>query len=249
VIPATSSSHPTLEARGVAKRYGAVVALDDVSLVVARGSVTALVGESGSGKTTLLRCFNRMVRPDAGVVRVGGDDVAGADPVRLRRSLGYVQQEGGLLPHWTIRRNAGLGPWLQGRADAEQQAERALDLVGLPSETFDRWPRQLSGGQRQRAALARALAGDRHTLLLDEPFGALDAITRVGVQETFDRVRRELDLTVLLVTHDLREAFALADRVVVMRAGGIEQEGTSPELRRAPASPYVAELLEKAGVA
>lgn len=245
----TSSSEIALEARGVTKRYGRATALDDVGLSVRRDTLVALVGESGSGKTTLLRCFNAMVRPDSGRIFVDGEDVAGLDSVRLRRGLGYVQQEGGLLPHWTVVRNAALGPWLQGRRDADELGRAALELVGLPSETFGRWPRQLSGGQRQRAALARALAGDRHTLLLDEPFGALDAITRVDVQRTFDRVRRELRLTVLFVTHDLREAFDLADEVVVMRGGGLEQADAPDRLRRAPSSPYVAELLQKAGVA
>lgn len=244
-----SSSQSALEARRVTKSYGKVKALDGVSLIVRRGSCVALVGESGSGKTTLLRSFNRMVQPDSGDVRVAGEDVAGMDSVMLRRSLGYVQQDGGLLPHWTILRNAALVPWLQGKEEAQAEAREALELVGLPAETFGRWPRELSGGQRQRAALARALAGDRDILLLDEPFGALDAITRVGVQRTFARVREELRLTVLLVTHDLREAFELADEVAVMRGGGIDQVGTPDELRSTPASPYVAELLDKAGVA
>ena len=248
-VTPSSSAEAALEARGVTKRYGGVTALEDVSLTVRRGTVAALVGESGSGKTTLLRCFNRMVRPDEGTVRVAGADVASVDAVRLRRGLGYVQQEGGLLPHWTVARNAALGPWLQRRPDADAQARQALELVGLPADTFGRWPRQLSGGQRQRAALARALAGDRRILLLDEPFGALDAITRVDVQRTFARVRRELGLTVLLVTHDLREAFDLADEIVVMRRGGIDQSDAPERLRSTPATPYVTQLLEKAGVA
>jgi len=243
-----SSSQIALEARSVTKRYGAVPALDGVSLTVPRGACVAVVGESGSGKTTLLRTFNRMVDPDGGSVWVDGHDVAFLDPVQLRRSIGYVQQEGGLLPHWTVLRNAALVPWLASASDAADRARTALELVGLPSETFGRYPSELSGGQRQRAALARALAGDRTTLLLDEPFSALDAITRVGVQRTFARVRAELGLTVLLVTHDLREAFELAATVVVMKGGGIDQVGTPRELERAPASPYVTELLDKAGV-
>jgi osmoprotectant transport system ATP-binding protein len=239
-----------LEALRVGKRYGTVVALDDVSLAVPRGSCTALVGESGSGKTTLLRCFNRMVEPDAGSVHVDGADVASADPVGLRRSMGYVAQDGGLLPHWTVARNAALVPWLVGAPSPGDAAAQALELVGLPVQTFGgRWPRELSGGQRQRAALARALAGDARALLLDEPFGALDAITRLDVQRTFAELRAELGVTTLLVTHDLREAFALADRVAVMRAGRIEQTGAPQELRERPATEYVAELLDKAGVA
>jgi osmoprotectant transport system ATP-binding protein len=239
-----------LEARHVTKSYGPVAALAGVSLAVPRGSCTALVGESGSGKTTLLRSFNRMVAPDAGSLIVNGSDVAALDPVHLRRSIGYVAQDGGLLPHWTVARNAELVPWLLGTASPRDEATRALDLVGLPSATFgDRWPRELSGGQRQRAALARALAGRAETLLLDEPFGALDAITRLDVQATFSQLRTELGLTTLFVTHDLREAFALSDQVVVMRDGRIEQASTPEELRGRPATEYVAALLGKAGVA
>ncbi len=217
---------------------------------MAEGGCTALVGESGSGKTTLLRTFNAMVRPDGGRVTVEGRDVTSLDPVALRRSVGYVEQRGGLLPHWTIERNAALVPRLRGAPDAEERARRALDLVGLDPARFGRrWPRELSGGQRQRAAFARALAGEPHVLLLDEPFGALDAITRVDVQRTFAELRRRLRLTVLLVTHDLREAFTLADEVAVMRAGAIEQVGPPEALRAAPLTPYVSELLDKAGVA
>lgn len=239
-----------LEAREVSKRYGDVAALAGVSLAVASGSCVALVGESGSGKTTLLRCFNRMVVPETGSVAVGGTDVASQNTGVLRRSLGYVQQDAGLLPHWSVLRNVAMVPWLCGHREADAAASRALDLVGLPAGDFgDRWPRELSGGQRQRAAFARALAGEPLTLLLDEPFGALDAITRVDVQRTFAGLREQIGLTVLLVTHDLREAFELADAVAVMRAGGIEQLATPTLLRTAPATPYVRELLEKAGVA
>lgn len=245
-----SADATALEVRDLAKRYGDVVALDGVSVRVPRGSCTALVGESGSGKTTLLRSFNRMVEPDGGTVLVGGRDAATLDPVELRRSIGYVEQEGGLLPHWTVLRNASLVPWLSGSAGAEQAGREALDLVGLPSGEFaGRWPRQLSGGQRQRAALARALAGGADVLLLDEPFGALDAITRAEVQEAFAALRRKLAVTTLLVTHDLRVAFALADQVVVMRSGRVEQTGTPQALRERPTTAYVADLLAKAGVA
>jgi len=244
------SSEVALEARAIRKSFGAIEALRDVSLSVPAGSCTALVGESGSGKTTLLRSFNAMVLPDTGSVSVRGTDVATTDPVLLRRSIGYVQQEGGLLPHWTVLRNAALVPRLIGMSDAEAKARDALDLVGLPSQEFaGRWPRDLSGGQRQRVALARALAAEPEVLLLDEPFGALDAITRVDVQGTFSGLRHSLGLTALLVTHDLREAFALADEIAVMRAGSIEQIGSADALRTSPATPYVTELLKKAGVA
>jgi osmoprotectant transport system ATP-binding protein len=239
-----------LEARGAVKCYGAVRALDEVTLRVAAGEALALVGESGSGKTTLLRTFNGMVELDAGEVRVQGVPVREANPVALRRSLGYVQQEGGLLPHWSVLRNAALVPWLQRRADADARARDALELVGLDPDTFgSRWPRQLSGGQRQRVALARALADGPQVVLLDEPFGALDAITRAELQMAFASVVASLGVTLLLVTHDLREAFLLGRRIAVMKAGRIEQVASPDELVAEPATPYVAALLEKAGVA
>jgi osmoprotectant transport system ATP-binding protein len=244
-----STEATALEAREVTKRFGAVTALAGVSVLVERGSCTALVGESGSGKTTLLRLFNRMVDADEGTALVSGRDVATREPVALRRSLGYVEQEGGLLPHWTVLRNVALVPWLTRSAAAEEAARGALDLVGLPAGEYgDRWPRELSGGQRQRAALARALAGGADVLLLDEPFGALDAITRAEVQASFAALRARLPVTVLLVTHDLRVAFGLADQVVVLRAGLVEQAGAPQALRDRPVTSYVGELLAKAGV-
>lgn len=245
-IPKTE---PLLEATEVGKRYGSVTALDGVSLAVERGTCCALVGESGSGKTTLLRTFNAMVLPDSGEVTVSGRSVDALDPVALRRSVGYVQQEGGLLPHWTIERNAALVPRLNGQADSLERGRAALSLVGLePSDFGERWPRELSGGQRQRAALARALADEPEVLLLDEPFGALDAITRVEVQRIFADLCRRLELTVLLVTHDMREAFQLADEIAVMKDGRVEQIGPNSTLLADPQTPYVRELMSKAGM-
>jgi osmoprotectant transport system ATP-binding protein len=237
----------SLEARNASKRYGDVVALDDVSLFVEGGRCLALVGESGSGKTTLLRCFNRMVEPDAGEIRVGGAAVAGQDPTALRRVTGYVQQEGGLMPHWSVLRNAALVPWLRGEDDAGVVAARALELVGLPAEEYGaRRPGELSGGQRQRVAIARALAAQPGVLLMDEPFGALDAITRSELHDTFLSLRDALRATTLLVTHDLHEAAVLADRVAVMRVGRIEQVAAPKELVDAPATDYVRRLVTQA---
>ncbi len=237
----------TLSATNVSHRYGAVVALAGVSVRASGGSVVALVGESGSGKTTLLRTFNRLVDPSGGRVEVGGTDVRSLDPVALRRRIGYVPQNGGLLPHWTVRRNAALVPRLVGMRDAGEAADDALARVGLdPTVYGDRLPRELSGGQRQRVALARAFAARQEAVLLDEPFAALDAISRADAHEAFERVRRELGITAVLVTHDLAEAARLADSVVVMRDGAVEQEGSAAELRSAPATPYVKSLFDRA---
>ncbi len=248
--PGNAPQVSALAAERVGKRFGAVVALDAVSLEVRRGECLAVIGESGSGKTTLLRCFNRLVWPDEGRILVDGVDAGALDPIRLRRRTGYVPQDGGLLPHWSVRRNVALVPWLRGASAADEAAERALRLVGLEPELYGaRRPRELSGGQRQRVAVARALAAAPEVVLLDEPFGALDAITRADLQTAFLALRRELGLTAVLVTHDLSEAFLLADRVAVLREGRLEQIGPAGELRAAPATPYVRELLRRARVA
>jgi osmoprotectant transport system ATP-binding protein len=237
----------TLSARDVTHRFGSVIALDGVSLDVESGESTAIVGESGSGKTTLLRCFNRLVEPDAGEIVVGDRDVRLQSVVELRRNIGYVQQHGGLLPHWRVLRNVALVPVLRSMRDAIDAAGRALELVGLPVADFGaRFPHELSGGQRQRVALARSIAARPGVILLDEPFGALDAISRAELQESFAKLRRELTLTTLLVTHDLAEAGRLGDQVVVMRKGKIEQRGPMRALVQNPATDYVAQLIEKA---
>ena len=237
----------SLAARNVSHRFGNVVALDDVSIDVPAGRATALVGESGSGKTTLLRCFNRLVEPDRGQVIVGDEDVRTQSPVPLRRGIGYVQQHGGLLPHWRVLRNVELVPTLQHMPDYCDAARHALELVGLPWAQFgSRFPHELSGGQRQRVALARSIAARPGVILLDEPFGALDAISRAELQESFDNLRHDLTVTTLLVTHDLAEAGRLAEEVVVMRKGRIEQRGSMRDLIRAPATDYVARLIDRA---
>ena len=247
---AAPASAPALLVEHASKRYGLVPALDDVSLALDAGSSLALVGESGAGKSTLLRCINRLDELDAGRIVLDGRDVRDRDPVALRRSIGYVPQEGGLLPHWRVRRNVALVPWLDGRSDLTVRADTALGLAGLDAGSVgERWPHELSGGQRQRVAIARALAGGQSLLLLDEPFGALDAITRSDLQRTLRAIRDQRPLTIVLVTHDLREAIALADVVAVLRAGRIEQMAPPDTLRRDPATPYVAELLARAEIA
>ena len=238
-----------MHADRVSKRYGPSIALEGVSFAVAPGECVALVGESGAGKSTLLRCFNRTADPDEGRVSVDGVDVRELNEVELRRRVGYVPQDGGLLPHWRVQRNAALVPWLRGFADPTGSAADALRLVGLDPATFgSRWPHELSGGQRQRVAIARALAARPGIVLLDEPFGALDAITRADVRETFRALRRELAFTALFVTHDLHEAAMLADRIAVLRAGRVEQTADAAALASSPATEYVRRLLERARV-
>jgi osmoprotectant transport system ATP-binding protein len=234
---------------GITKRWSSTItALDNVSLDIASGECVALIGESGSGKTTLLRTINRMVEPDVGVIWFNDHKTSELDPVSLRRQMGYVPQDGGLLPHWRVRRNVSLVPWLLGKNGGDL-ADRALTLVGLEPATFAaRWPSDLSGGQRQRVAIARALAADPQVLLLDEPFGALDAITRAELQDAFRDLRRRLGTTAILVTHDLREAIELADRIAVLHQGRLEQYAAPAALLRAPATEYVSTLLDRAHV-
>jgi osmoprotectant transport system ATP-binding protein len=239
-----------LEARAVVKVYpGGVRALRGVDLVVEPGETVVLVGESGCGKSTLLRMFNRLEEPTEGQVLIAGRASTEHDPIDLRRHTGYVQQEGGLLPHWTISHNVELVPELLGWPPPRrrERSRELLALVGLDAERFGaRYPRQLSGGQRQRVAFARALAADPPVVLLDEPFGALDALTRMELQQEFLRLKRQLGKTIVLVTHDLREAIRLGDRIAVMREGLLLQTAPSDELRRAPADEYVRSLLAMA---
>ena len=239
---------PAVLIERVSKSYGDVRALVDVSVDVPQGACVALVGESGSGKTTLLKCINRLVAFDAGRIAVFGTDVLNSEPVALRRAIGYVPQDGGLLPHWRVRRNVALVPWLDGAADATARAERAMAAVGLEPAMAERWPHELSGGQQQRAAVARAVAGGQSLVLLDEPFGALDAIARSDLQAMMIGLRETSALTLVLVTHDLHEAFRLATHVVVMRAGRVEQQAPPAAIRATPATPYVSALLARAGV-
>jgi|SRR5579885_1882127 osmoprotectant transport system ATP-binding protein len=196
--------------------------LDGIHLAMEEGTTTAILGRSGSGKTTLLRMVNRMVRPTSGSILVHGEEVTDQDAVQLRRGIGYVIQETGLFPHYTIERNVGLVPELNGKRANKERIYELLQQVGLEAAKFaGRWPHQLSGGQRQRAGLARALAADPSILLMDEPFGALDPLTRAEMQEMLRALLQRLKKTVLLVTHDLDEALYLASRIVLMEDGRI----------------------------
>ncbi len=233
-----------IELTSVSKRYGDEYAVKEVTLKVARGEFVAVLGESGSGKTTLVKMINRLVEPDGGVVRVAGKDVRGEDVVALRRRIGYVIQHIGLLPHLTVADNVATVPRLLAWTDDAIRArvDELLALVGLP-DVGNRFPDQLSGGQRQRIGVARALAAKPEVLLLDEPLGALDPITRLGLQRELARIHRELKLTSVMVTHDMVEAFTLADRIAVMFRGELRQLATPRELASTPADEYVARLV------
>ena len=220
--------------------------LDGLSLSVEAGETVALIGPSGSGKTTALKLVNRLLEPDAGAVRVEGRDVREQDPIALRRRLGYVIQEGGLFPHWSVRDNVETVPRLLGWPEERRRRRAAelLEMVGLPAAEFAaRRPRELSGGQRQRVGVARALAADPPAVLMDEPFGALDPIARGALQREFLEWKKRLGKAVLLVTHDLREAFRLADRVAVLDRGWLRQIGTRAEIEREPADDFVREFV------
>ncbi|GAA1966848.1 ABC transporter ATP-binding protein [Agromyces allii] len=236
-----------IEFRGVTKQYpDGTLAIEHVDIVIQPRTITVLVGSSGSGKTTLLRMINRMVDPTSGQVLVDGTDVATVDPVRLRRSIGYVMQNGGLLPHRRIVDNVATVPLLRGVAKSAARARslELLDTVGLDRGLADKYPRQLSGGQQQRVGVARALAADPNILLMDEPFGAVDPIVRLELQTELRRLQSALDKTVVFVTHDIDEAFALADQMVILRTGGIvAQIGTPAEVLAHPADDFVASFI------
>jgi len=235
-----------IEFVNASKTYGDVVALADFSAVVPSGTITVLMGLSGSGKTTAVRMVNKMVIPSSGAVLIDGADIAAQNAVTLRRSIGYVMQDIGLLPHKTVLDNVALIASIAGqsRETAQRNAREMLTLVGIDPSSFGRFPRQLSGGQQQRVGVARALATKPNILLMDEPFGAVDPIVREELQDELLRIQRDLKLTVLFVTHDRQEALKLADQLIVLsQQGMIEQSGTPRELTKKPANDFVRKLL------
>jgi osmoprotectant transport system ATP-binding protein len=241
---------PAVAWRGVSKAYpDGHEALRDVSLEVMPGTCLAILGTSGSGKTTLLKMVNRLLEPTSGVVRVRGRATADWDPIALRRSIGYVIQDVGLMPHMSILANVGLVLRVQGcpRSRREAQAHSFLELVGLdPARYAGLRPHELSGGQRQRVGVARALAADPDLILMDEPFGALDPITRRELQDEFRDLQRRLGKTVVFVTHDIREACRIGDRLALMDHGRLVQYGDAAELMGAPANDFVRSFFREA---
>jgi osmoprotectant transport system ATP-binding protein len=239
--------HPVIAYANVCKRFdgGRMTAVDNVSLEVAEGEFLAIVGGSGSGKTTLLRLANRLIEADGGSITVEGEDVRAADPVLLRRRIGYVFQSGALFPHMSVAGNIGITPRLLGWAEQEVSArvDELLDLVRLERAAYrERLPHELSGGQRQRVGVARALAAKPRIVLMDEPFGALDPLTRDALGDDYRELHGKLGLTTVMITHDMTEAILLADRIAVMRAGRLLAQGTPAELA-ASRDEYVGELL------
>ncbi len=239
-------SVPAIRFTSVSKRYGAVNALDGIDLTIPPGGFVALVGGSGSGKTTLLKTINGLIRPDAGQVAVDGEDVTHALPHVLRRHIGYVFQEVGLFPHLSVAENIAITPKLLGWEKSRMAARIAtlLELVALPQDIAGRAPAQLSGGQRQRVGVARALAAEPRIMLMDEPFGALDPVTRDALGVDYRALHDRLGLTSVLVTHDMAEAVLLADRIVVLSAGRILADGPPADLLANSRDAQVLALLE-----
>lgn len=236
-----------IEFHHVRKQYpDGTLAIEDFSLVVPSQTTTVLVGSSGCGKTTLMRMINRMVEPTSGRIEIDGTDIATEDAVKLRRSIGYVMQNSGLLPHRKVVDNIATVPRLTGvdKRTAREGALKLMDTVGLDRSMADRYPSQLSGGQQQRVGVARGLAVDPNILLMDEPFGAVDPLVRDDLQKELIRLRTELDKTVVFVTHDIDEAFLLGDQVVILEKGGrIAQQGTPQEILSNPANDFVRDFV------
>jgi osmoprotectant transport system ATP-binding protein len=234
--------------RSVSKSFdgGRTFAVRDANLEVSDAEFLVIVGESGCGKTTTLKMINRLVESTSGSIVVAGEDVSESDPVDLRRRIGYVLQEVGLFPHMTVGENVAVVPRLLGweAVQIQRRVDKLFDLVGLDAGSFrSRYPAELSGGQRQRVGFARALAAGPRIMLMDEPFGSLDPITRAGLQSEFRRMQQQLDLTVVMVTHDMMEALLIADRICVMERGQFVEVATPAELLTRPLHPYAAALV------
>ena len=239
----SEAAPPALEFRSVEKRFGATVAVAGVSSRIENGEFVALVGMSGSGKSTLLKTVNRLVEPDHGSVLFDGKEVRGLPLAGLRRRIGYVFQGIGLFPHMSVAENIALGPRLSGEPVTAERVAELLELVELPSTVGERMPSELSGGQRQRVGVARALATNPELLLMDEPFGALDPITRDALGDRVRALHGELGITTIMVTHDMAEALLLAGRVLVMKGGRIEADCTPHALLQGDGGEFAQKLV------
>ena len=231
----------------VDKSFGETQVLKDFSLAIEEGEFLTVIGRSGCGKTTMLKLINGLLMPEGGDVIVEGKNLKNTDLIALRRSIGYVIQNKGLFPHMTVEKNITYVPVISGRkkrAENHQLALKLMDIVGLDSAMLGRYPAELSGGQQQRVGIARALAANPHILLMDEPFGALDEITRQTMQDEILKLQKELKLTIVFITHDIREAMKLGDRVLVMDAGEVLQHDVPEEILKNPANEFVRELIK-----
>ncbi|MFR6257028.1 MAG: ATP-binding cassette domain-containing protein, partial [Eggerthella lenta] len=239
---------PAVAFEHVSKRFGDAVAVDDANLDIDEGAFVTIIGSSGCGKTTLLKMVNALAMPDDGRVLVHGKDTSGVDPIELRRNIGYAIQGSVLFPHLTVEQNIAYVPSLLNSGDegrTEEAVAKWMDIIGLPHDIMDRYPAELSGGQAQRVGIARALAASPDILLADEPFSAVDAITRGSLQDEIKRIHRQTGITVLFVTHDIDEALDLGDKVLVMEAGRAVQFAEPCDILRNPATEFVDRLVTR----
>ena len=231
----------------VSKSYGENLVLADFNLSINKGEFVTVIGSSGSGKTTMLKMINGLLTPTLGTIYVDGKDIARENQTLLRRNIGYVIQGIGLFPHMNVRKNIAYVPELLNRRDKKRTAravERLIEVVGLEREMLERYPAELSGGQRQRIGIARALAANPEILLMDEPFGAVDEITRKMLQNEIARIHQTLGVTIVFITHDIKDALKLGTRILVMNKGKVEQDGTPEEITLSPATAFVKELVQ-----
>ncbi|WP_372367557.1 ABC transporter ATP-binding protein [Candidatus Uabimicrobium sp. HlEnr_7] len=233
--------------KNLTKKYDDIVVVDKLNFTVKQGETLCFIGTSGCGKTTTLKMLNRLIQPTHGEIMLSGQNILEQEAISVRRQMGYVMQRGGLFPHWNVKRNISLVPFLLGWSPEKtaKRVDELLDLVNLdPNEYRDRFPAQLSGGQRQRVGIARAFAADPPVILMDEPFSALDPITRKQLQEKCLELKEKLKKTILFVTHDLEEAFLLADKIMIMDNGVMQQYDTSENIKNKPATEFVKKFLE-----